>query len=74
MRRWDFLTALLALAVLVVVSYSLLLQGQRLRVAASTGRVSRSISAGTDARLAGAYRFTRGGWLYVHLEGSPDQI
>ena len=27
-----------------------------------------------DPRLAGAYRFERGGWTYVHLEGSPGQI
>jgi len=28
----------------------------------------------TDARLSGAYRFDKGGWVYVHLEGSPGQI
>ena len=27
-----------------------------------------------DARLQGAYRFQRGGWTYVHLQGSPEQI
>jgi hypothetical protein len=27
-----------------------------------------------DTRLAGAYRFERGGWIYVHLEGSPERI
>jgi hypothetical protein len=27
-----------------------------------------------DPRLAGAYRFEQGGWIYVHLEGSPDRI
>ncbi len=27
-----------------------------------------------DARLRGAYRFDKGGWVYVHLEGSPEQI
>lgn len=25
-------------------------------------------------RLKGSYRFERNGWIYVHLEGSPDQI
>src|ERR1700747_3166000 len=29
---------------------------------------------GSDARLQKAYRFQRGGWTYVHLEGSPSQI
>lgn len=27
-----------------------------------------------DARLTGAYRFEKGGWIYVHLEGSPERI
>ena len=74
-RRWHLLTALLALAVLMVVSYSLLLQGVRLTEAASTvTRTSRAMQAGSDPRLAGAYRFARGGWTYVHLQGSPEQI
>ena len=28
----------------------------------------------SDAILAKAYRFERGGWIYVHLEGSPHDI
>jgi hypothetical protein len=27
-----------------------------------------------DDRLAGAYRFNKNGWVYIHLEGSPEQI
>ena len=27
-----------------------------------------------DQRLDGAYRFDRGGWTYVHLQGDPGQI
>jgi hypothetical protein len=27
-----------------------------------------------DPRLEGAYRFERGGWTYVHLQGGPEQI
>lgn len=27
-----------------------------------------------DQRLQGAYRFERGGWTYVHLQGSPEQV
>jgi len=30
--------------------------------------------ADADARLQKAYRFERGGWVYVHLEGSPSDI
>ena len=28
----------------------------------------------SDARLAKAYRFQKGGWTYVHLQGSPSEI
>ena len=27
-----------------------------------------------DSRLGKSYRFERGGWIYVHLEGSPGNI
>ena len=27
-----------------------------------------------DDRLKGSYRFERNGWIYVHLEGSPEQL
>ena len=31
-------------------------------------------AASQDARLDKAYRFQRGGWTYVHLEGTPAEI
>lgn len=31
-------------------------------------------AAAEDPRLAPAYRFDRGGWVYVHLAGSPETI
>lgn len=31
-------------------------------------------ATGQDPRLAGAYTFERGGWTYVHLQGSPADI
>ncbi len=31
-------------------------------------------TAQSDARLQNAYRFQKGGWTYVHLEGSPSNI
>ena len=27
-----------------------------------------------DPRLQGSYKFNEGGWTYVHLQGTPDQI
>ena len=33
-----------------------------------------SRSCHRDARLQKAYRFQKGGWTYVHLEGSPADI
>ncbi len=45
----------------------------------STAALAAHVPAGNpigkrDPRLAGAYRFERGGWTYVHLQGSPEQI
>ena len=74
-RQWHVVTALAAVAVLVVVAYSLLLQGERLSAASAEEPATQMKPAAADsARLAGAYRFQRGGWTYVHLQGSPDQI
>jgi hypothetical protein len=33
-----------------------------------------AVSASSDPRLQKAYRFQRGGWTYVHLEGSPSDV
>ena len=30
--------------------------------------------ASSDPRLKGAYTFDRGGWTYIHLEGTPEEI
>ena len=75
-NRWNLLTALLSLGVLVVVSYSLILQGERLAAASSKESSARPALAAqaADARLAGAYRFERGGWIYLHLQGTPEQV
>ena len=36
---------------------------------------ARSAAAGaSDPRLKGAYRFEDGGWIYAHLEGTPEQV
>jgi Phospholipase B len=35
---------------------------------------STSAKASSDPRLRDAYRFERGGWIYLHLEGTPAQI
>ncbi len=37
-------------------------------------KVAAGASAASDPSLAKSYRFDRGGWTYVHLEGSPHDI
>src|SRR5271156_4332881 len=32
------------------------------------------MNALADARLQGSYKFVDGGWTYVHLEGTPEQV
>ena len=40
----------------------------------STVAYDRERAASSDPRLKGTYRFERGGWVYVHLEGDPASI
>jgi len=35
---------------------------------------ARERAAQNDPRLKGAYRYDRGGWVYVHLEGEPAAV
>jgi hypothetical protein len=44
------------------------------RSAASPQPRNAASSGSSDPRLQKAYRFQQGGWTYVHLEGSPEQI
>jgi hypothetical protein len=43
-------------------------------VSAFLGPLLASASDVKDPRLEGAYRFERGGWTYVHLQGGPEQV
>lgn len=43
-------------------------------LSAFTCFAAQSPSQHKDPRLAGSYRFERGGWTYVHLQGTPQQI
>ena len=33
-----------------------------------------SAAAAPDVRLDGGYKFNEGGWTYVHLQGTPEQV
>jgi hypothetical protein len=41
-------------------------------VEAANGRSGQRVSG--DPELAKAYRFERGGWIYIHLEGAPHDV
>ena len=85
-RQLRLAAALVLLAGFTLSAVALLVRGQR--AAASTkappeaGRASLGVvpsaaspaSIPLDPRLAGSTRFERGGWIYVHLEGSPEKI
>jgi hypothetical protein len=43
-------------------------------LSAASSAVGADTSAVDSSRLAGSYRFERDGWIYVHLEGTPDQL
>jgi hypothetical protein len=42
--------------------------------APAPGAGKAAAAAALKARLSGGYRFERGGWVFVHLEGAPDQV
>ena len=54
----------------------LLLAPSRESLARADARAAASAAAKAqqDPRLANSWRFEQGGWIYVHLEGSPAQI
>src|SRR5258708_34621633 len=77
----NTLRRLIALAVLVAGGGALLSLGQAGNSSASAAESSEAViaaararAAASDPRLAGAYRFEQGGWIYVHLEGEPAKI
>ncbi len=57
----------LLICLLIVQALPALSFGASLSSAAST-------AASTAANLKGGYRFNKGGWTYVHLQGTPGQI
>jgi hypothetical protein len=79
-NRWLAITLLIAVCTaavwLVFPQSSLRANSQNSsRAAVSARKVSSTHeSVPDDARLANAYRFERGGWIYVHLEGTPAEI
>ncbi|MGA2729668.1 MAG: C45 family peptidase, partial [Terracidiphilus sp.] len=40
----------------------------------SATTASYSAAESSDSRLNGAYKFNEGGWTYVHLQGTPEQV
>ena len=44
------------------------------QTAHAAGAAPEAQKGSDDPRLAKSYRFDRGGWIYVHLEGSPHDI
>jgi Phospholipase B len=45
-----------------------------LGVALAAPKAFPAMASKPDPRLGSAYRFDKGGWIYVHLSGSPEQI
>ncbi len=43
-------------------------------LAAASAAALAARSAAPDPRLDGAYKFHEGGWTYVHLQGTPEEI
>ena len=72
-RNWATIfaavTCLFTVAVLLTLA-----AGETALAQASAGQPQSHAASPSDPRLDHAYRFQQGGWTYVHLEGSPEQI
>jgi len=78
-NRLPFILMLLGLTVfaaqLLVVSRRAIVEAAAQPIAGATIPQKNSKPApADDALLAKAYRFESGGWIYVHLEGSPHDV
>jgi len=65
--------ALCILFATALVAARLVIIGSR-HVAEAASAAHSAQRASNDPRLEKAYRFERGGWIYVHLEGAPHDI
>src|SRR5579864_8754441 len=74
-RRLIFLTLAvgLGLCALLVPLWAALRSPSVKKLTAARLAEARAASP-ADPRLNGAYRFERGRWVYVHLQGSPERI
>ncbi len=70
-RKSNSLRAAIILSAILVLSASLLCIPRNVGLA-SPGPQAKANTG--DARMKGAYRFDEGGWIYVHLEGTPAQV
>jgi len=61
-------------AMLVVLAGGALVAAGRVTPAGGAAHTRRVGADETDPRLKGAYRFEDGGWIYVHLAGTPEQV
>ena len=68
------LAAALALCALLVPLWGTLRSSAVRKLAAANSRFEAQAASSADPRLRGAYRFERGRWVYMHLQGSPEQI
>jgi len=77
----DVVRKIIALSILII-GAGLLWAGRRSDTDAEDAKnemdatiaEARERTAASDPRLQGTYSFERGGWVYVHLEGSPSNI
>jgi hypothetical protein len=63
---------LIVLGLTLTAGYLLVVASRQVTHASSSGGAAQRGS--DDPRLAKAYRFESGGWIYVHLEGLPNDI
>src|SRR5580704_2638546 len=69
-RKRSNLPAAIAVTICLCLIALYLVKRNSQQISASVAASGRS--GENDPRLAGAYRFERGKWTYVHLQGPPE--
>jgi hypothetical protein len=73
-KSYFFVHTVCALAVCALLVVAVAPLGAASKQASSRASSASSPESSSDPRLEKAYRFQRGGWTYVHLEGTPSEI
>jgi phospholipase B-like protein len=73
-RKGSLFVPIAVFGLLVASAFALLTVSSPHGIVSAGAQVKSASGTDSDPRMKGAYRFEDGGWIYVHLEGTPAQV